>query len=879
VRRALWCAALGAGLSGFAGGTLVGQPTAKADSLHAPPELPAPGRVIPAPPPPAGDVPESVTVVLGPQYRVSPLLMLFRGAHYRDLWATPIRLPVLDMARFAGGLTPKEHGGGQQTISLHVMGADGSEYDLRSIDKRPRVNPNLESLSPSVVSDETSAANPVSALVVAPLAKAAGVLHVEPSLYVIPDDPRLGEFRSEFAGMPAEVEVRPTIKDGDEGFAGASKVEKTDKLLETLNTSASDRVDANAYLTARLLDFFVGDWDRGASQWRWARYGDKGDHLWKPVALDRDWAFERTDGVLARLGSIDRRELVSFDRHYPSLFGLTFEVTYIDRRFLQQLERPAFDSAAQMLQRAWTDSVIRDAVDRMPAPMRAKRGAFMIDALRHRRRDLAREADRFYRQLAWDADVHSMTKASVVEITRQPDSVEIRMQVQDAPAVDPYFDRHFVRGETHEVRLYLDGGPDSIVVRGGGDAVKIRIIAGANGDVLVDSTGDDPGQTRIFDHGHPVRVINAHAVGADHRRWTPAHVSPGDHVFDFGESCLVLPGARGGSDEGIIGGLDLTCNELGFRRQPWAVSNTIAVRYATGTGGVSLDYLGQLRPVGSHEIWSLHASATSSQYTWFFGNGDETSKNFGEGSYRGRESYFEIGPGLSIPFDQYTNLTIAPFLRYWQTGQLGGLLAQSRPYGVGPFGSIGGKISAQFDTRDDRGYTLHGVLLDATGLAVPGVWDAREAYGKARATASMYVTPPSSFFYHPTLALRVGGEKVWGVAPYQDMAHIGAAGAGEPFSVRGYIADRFTGTAAAFGNAQVELPLVQTQLVVRTTIGLLAVNDIGRVFVPGEHASQWHDGYGGGFFIAPHPSIVTANVLLVHGTDGTRFYFGYGTGL
>jgi hypothetical protein len=220
-------------------------------------------------------------------------------------------------------------------------------------------------------------------------------------------------------------------------------------------------------------------------------------------------------------------------------------------------------------------------------------------------------------------------------------------------------------------------------------------------------------------------------------------------------------------------------------------------------------------------------------------------------------------------------------VRFWQTGLLarqGRLIDSLRPYGVGPFGSIGGIVTARFDTRDDRAYARHGVFIDVSNRAAPAVWNAQSAYDKARGTATVFLTP-ENFFIQPTLALRVGGEKIWGTAPYQDMAHIGATAPGEPFSVRGYIADRFTGTAAAFGNAQLELPIARPRLLLPVTIGLIGINDIGRVFLPGDHSSTWHDGYGGGFFLAPLAGTFNASFTLVHGADGNRFYFGYGTGL
>ena len=77
----------------------------------------------------------TVTVEPGAHYQASGLHRFFIGGTYRDLWTTPIRVPVLDLETFAGGLHSPKLGGGNQTRSLHFTAADGTEYDFRSVDK------------------------------------------------------------------------------------------------------------------------------------------------------------------------------------------------------------------------------------------------------------------------------------------------------------------------------------------------------------------------------------------------------------------------------------------------------------------------------------------------------------------------------------------------------------------------------------------------------------------------------------------------------------------------------------------------------------------------------------------------------------------------
>jgi len=852
-----------------------------------PASAPAPGRAVPAPPPPTAAAPESVTVVPGPEYRASGIRRLFGGARYRAVWTTPIRVRVMDLERFAGGLTPLYHGGGEETVSLHMRGADGIEYVLRSIDKRPWVPANLrQTIVEDLEHDEISSALPTGALVVAPLLEAAGVLHLEPSLFVIPDDPRLGPYRQEFAGMLAEVEARPRTADGEETFAGASKVEGSAKLLAAMAQSSSIRADSRAFLTARLMDMYVGDFDRDTVQWRWARFGEKGDRRWEPIPLDRDWAFARFNGVLNDILSRDWPQIVVFGDHYPSVVRLAFEGWRFDRRLLQDLERPVFDSTAAWLVHQLSDSVIDAAVARLPEGERERVGPFLVRTLRRRRNGLPALAEHYYRRISASADVHSTVQPTVVDIDRRRDTVEIRFRLRDADPADPYFDRRFVRGETHEIRLYLDGGPDSIAVRGRGDGVLVRVIAAGDDDVLTVSSGAGAGRTAIYDGGHLVRLVGAHSISRDDRRWTPAP-APSDSLalgkerleLDDGSWCHTQPWLGGSTDDGLVVGGVLTCDAFGFRQDPSALHQTLQIAYGTSTGGGLLSYRAQLHPTESLNQWALQVRAATSEYTRYFGVGNETPLAGTLGFYEAHQQYYELAPAFVFGISRQASLALGPDLRYWETGRIAGtVLGTSRPYGVGPFGTIAGRLDFRLDTRDVATIARSGMLLDVSGRGVPDAWNATESYGQLSGVLKRYLSA-TSWPLEPTLVLRAGGMKVWGLAPYQDLAHIGAQTTVEDFSVRGYYPDRFTGDASAYGTVQLEITLAHPKLIVPADVGLLGLDDIGRVFAPGEPSSVWHDGAGGGVWAAWLDRTFASNVTVAHGTDGTRVYFGLGTGL
>src|SRR5690348_17674967 len=177
---------------------------------------------------------QAETVAAGVRYGAGWLHRLLLGAHYRDLWTTPLRVSVLDLGGFAGGLTPQRRGGGRETKSLRLQGANGRVYAFRSVDKDPTaaLPPDLrQTFITGVVQDQISSSHPAGALVVAPLLDAAGVLNAAPQLFVMANDPRLGTFRPEFGGMLGQLEERPPKDAEDEPeFGGARSEEHTSEL-------------------------------------------------------------------------------------------------------------------------------------------------------------------------------------------------------------------------------------------------------------------------------------------------------------------------------------------------------------------------------------------------------------------------------------------------------------------------------------------------------------------------------------------------------------------------------------------------------------------------------------------------------------------------
>ena len=246
------------------------------------------------------------------------------------------------------------------------------------------------------------------------------MLHSDPRLVVLPvGDPRLGEFEADFGGMLGILEERPEGGDDDEaGFAGAAEIINTDKMEKLVNRGPSNTIDARAFLAARLVDVYLGDWDRHRDQWRWARFGDEKPVKWVPIPRDRDQAFVRFDGLLLVVARGTAPQLVNFGPGYSSMLGLTWNGRDLDRRHLVGLELAVWDSIALDLQARITDEAIESAVAHLPAPYIPLDSARLAGALKERRDHLPEAARRYYRHLAGEVDLHGTAVPEIVNVKR-----------------------------------------------------------------------------------------------------------------------------------------------------------------------------------------------------------------------------------------------------------------------------------------------------------------------------------------------------------------------------------------------------------------------------------------------------------------------------
>ena len=812
-------------------------------------------------------------VAPGPQYDSSWLHRVFFGDHYRDLWSRPIEAPVLDLDSFAGGLEVTRRGGGEQTKSLRLEGADGKEYQFRSIDKDPvqALPPALRSTAAAeIVRDQTSAGHPVGSLIPPPILEAAGVLHAPPRIFRLPKNhPRLGEYAAEFGGMLGTLEERPNEEKGA-AFAGATEIVGTDKLLKEVEDSPNDRVDAKAFLTARLVDVFIGDWDRHADQWRWARFGDERPYLWRPIPRDRDQAFVRYDGLLLAVARASTPQLVNFGPKYAGMLGQTWNGRDLDRRFLVSLEREDWDSIATALQSRLTDQVIESAAARLPPSYIPLDSARLADALKRRRDELPEAATRYYRHLAAEVDVHGTDRDEIAEVHRidgRFTEVSLAVVGDNSEADEPYFRRKFDHEETKEVRLILHNGADRVRVWGeGGGGVRVRVLPGKGTDQVVDSSRG--GRMALYTEEPADSVLPGRDVAVKRKPYAP----PDTAQRDWGDRWLSVTWLAAGPDIGLFGGTGVSLTRYGFRRDPFAERYRLRAGWSTGASTGRADFNATWIPENSRLRAHLLARASGIDVLRFHGLGNEISAEEPDEFYRVEQIDLTLVPSLSFPVGAIGSLTLGPRLRYSSTDFDEVRFLTPDTYGAGKFGMLGATGEFRLEAKDKPLATTRAMTLTLGGGFYPAVLDVEDPFGEMHAEASTVLASPA-LPLEPALALRVGGKRVWGDFPFQEAAYIGDAS-----TVRLGRQNRFGGEGSVYAGSELRLFLTKFYFLAPADFGVLGLADLGRVFLDGEDSDRWHAAGGGGIWASFLDRSYMVSLSLAKSSERTAVYFRVGSG-
>ena len=805
----------------------------------------------------------------------------FWGKHYRSTYNATVKLPVLDLTTYKGGVRPVKRGGGYQTNSLRLEGADGRQYALRSIDKdasRTLGYPFNESFVTAVLEDNFSSAHPFASIATADLAKAAGIYYTQPKMFYLPRQPALGIYNEDYAGALYTVEERPDdeVWNDYEQFGAPKRIRSTLDTRERIQEDHDEQIDYPFVVRNRLFDVLIGDWDRHDDQWRWSEIDSGEVDYYRPIPRDRDQAFSNYDGLILELAkgtTPDIKKLKAYRGDENRLEWLVYNGRHFDRTFLSGADWSVWEAEARHLQEQLTDEVIEQAFkNNWPGPVYQLNAPDIIQKLKTRRDNFMDIARKYYELMAKEVDIVGTFKRDLFVIERMEDG-RTRIRAYDTNSKSEkelkFYDRTFLPEETREIAVYGLTDQDVFRVKGTcrNNCIKVRMIGGVGQDILEDESN---GKGLIYyDAKNEGNLLQTGSKAKVKRRFDPAFNiydrESNDYNFNY---TSLLPAAGFNPDDGILLGLSAAYTTYGFKKDPYASQHKIDMKFATGTNGFTLDYQGEFIDLfGPFEL-GLDAEYQTPLYSRnFYGLGNESinienllddeALNYN----RIKQRVIRVMPSFMRRLNAQSRVLVGPTFESIEVERTEGRYIdeignrfQDELFDGLEFAGL--RFLLDYKTRDNNAIPTRGL-----GFFLEGGWKQQLEEGRKN-----FAYLNTSFSAYQRIDRR--GKLVFATRlefqhrfseDYEFYQGATLGGPGEGANFRGFRRDRFIGSTAFVHNTDLRWKTITSENpTLPFSLGLMAGFDHGRVWLRGEDSEVWHYSYGGGIWLSPFDLFVVS---------------------
>ncbi|MFT4536521.1 MAG: hypothetical protein ACI9P5_003897 [Saprospiraceae bacterium] len=811
------------------------------------------------------------------------------GKLYRVEWGTEIHnIPYLDIGTKEGGLIPYSRGGAAETTSLKFKTTDGRRYSFRSVDKHPQRKLD-EAIAYTAIGkafkDLTAHQHPYGAIATKTFLNELDLQHSNPTLYIMPDDPRLGIYQEEFAGMLGTFEVKPwSKKKNREGFNGADKISSTFEMYRKLIDDYDSKIDKEKFLNARLFDIWLADWDRHEDNWKWLTYEEEKGLRYEVFPKDKD----KVLGVLNGLYAVIDWEWVSpnmasIREDYRGLKSLNFKTRHMDRWLLSEVTYEEWLKEAEQFKALMTDEVIDRALKKMPTEV-YDISAEEIKRVLKIRRDLLPEAIKdYYNLLSTHALVVGSNEKEIFNIERLKNGdVHIRILKDDKDKKGkPFkFDRLFKRKETKEIRIYGLGKKDVFNIAGTSNkSIPLRIVSGNGDDTIEDKSKIRGGKSTFVYDFHEEDKVNLGTEGKLVKTSEEINFNT-QNLFNYNYA-LTLPQIGFNSDDRFIAGITYSNTKQGFGKSNFS-SKTSFSGVITSNKNFNIAYNQTIRRASStwDIILDVKAANRNRSFQRFYGLGNETvfsnelklsnfyrnttrkyTGNFGfKKEFWGR-SYFT--PSIRVEHNKVSPRSLV------ENGEsiYDGLPAS---IGLGVMTLLGPQFELCLDLTNSAYLPTRGVRFKMQNFSFFNSSEDLGLGGNVAAEGSLFLSTGN---YKPvTLSFRGGYSKAYGDTPFYHKSSIG-----QQANHRGYFRNRFIGDSAAFLNTDLRFHLgsIRTPLL-PIKYGIMGLYDIGRVWINNEMSTSWHGVWGGGFYLVPWQEKFSLNFTYAKSEESAIISFGLG---
>jgi hypothetical protein len=811
---------------------------------------------------------DSIAIKIYPKYdSVSKVHRFFFGENYRKEYALETKVPVIRLSEIKGGLTPLQRGGGFQSHSLRLTDKEGKEWVLRSVEKYPEslLPENLrETFVKDILKDNMSAQHPFSALIVPDIAAAVGVPHAEPMIGWVSPDINLGKYQNVFANTLCLLEEREPL----------GKSDNTIKMFKKLVTDNDNTYDGPALLKAKALDVIIGDWDRHSDQWRWKGEKEGKKVVYKPVPRDRDQVFYLTQGIIPRYAQSSY--LLPYIQGYERNVNINWyvwESRGINIRFLSQLTEKEWTGIIRDFCADLTDEVFEKALKKLPEPGYSLRHDRLLAQLKERRDRLPEMMNEYYHFFNRIVDIQASNKGELIEVSDASGkglTVTIHQLTKEKKVKEELFKRTFDPEITKEIRLFTNGGNDSVVLNTQSSAIKLRLVGGHG--IKSYHVADAYHKIKLYDKTDSATFtgkINKFSKTLSNDTANLAYMQT-----DLYHKSMYLPNAGFNNDDGLLLGLSVKYINPGFRKFPYGNTQQFSFLHSFSTKAFKFGYTGEWMRILGHADITVNASAYAPHNTQnFFGLGNETTFDKSSGGityYRSRFSLYQLDPALRWRTAK-SSFSAGPSLQYYSfdsDDNNGRFINNSA--GLHSSDSLtitkdklftGIVLNFINNTRNNEVLPSLGTYIDLKLQGYTGLNKYSNTFGQFTGNVALYKNLHNRANF--VIAERFGGTVTAGRHTFYQSAFLGGEG-----TLLGFRQFRFAGDHSFYNNLEMRVKLADfISYIFPGQLGILGFHDIGRVWKKGEDSEKWHNGVGGGLYFAP-ASLAVIRFVAGHSDEG-----------
>jgi len=833
------------------------------------------------------NIPEKGTAIASTDYKKGP------GDLYRSTWELPIKdVPYLDIGTYEGGLKLYKAGGDGETSSLKFKTKDGRKIAFRSVDKNPqtRFSKSIEnSLIGHTAKDLIAHQHPYGSLAAKEFAEKLDLGHTDPQLYIMPDDPRLGVYQNDFAGMLGTLETKPFGENnGSPGYRGATKVASTFKMYKKLLNDKNAKFDQDSYVKARLLDMWLGDSDRHDDNWAWLVYEKEDETLYKAFPKDKDKVFAVLDGIYQFIDwEIVGKNWATFKEHYKGLKSLNFNCKDKDRWLLSSLTREDWQSQVDYFLSVMDNATIDKALSNMPPEAQAMTSADLKKTMLIRKDLLPAAIEKYYKLLAKSIYVVGTNNRDQFDLVRQANGdvqVTVHHLSKSGDKKKVIYSRLVKETETKEIILFGLGKKDIFKISGNASKkLLIKIVGGAGKDKINDSSNVAGGKSTIVYAKNEKDEMTLGETGK-YIQTEKDIVFNTQNIFNY-DYGFTLPRLGYNADDGLQIGVMYSNIKQEFGKQEFG-SKTSMTAIITTNLNASLQYQYIKRRIGT--LWDvkfeLYGNNRDRKNQYFYGFGNETNVNADlrlDKFYRNNTKLLGTKVGLIRQFWNKSHFNPSLKIEYrdvsanpinTEASSIYDEFLANRLLGTNTL--VGGDMELLLDFTDSKKLPKDGTKLKLNNYTFYNTADNLDLGGRLDAEASIYMSAGAK--KRITLGLRGGYSQTYGDLPFYQLSSIG-----QQSNNRGIRRNRYIGKSAAFYNTELRIHLGKIHnLSIPIRFGVFGLYDSGRVWIDDETSTTWHASYGGGFYIVPYTESISLNVTFAkNDKDGSIFSFGLGASL